>query len=72
MPGKWGEQWGTKRPGVWGSVDRKKQVYNDEPWYGFSYGPLYVYMASSEHDLKPGSPQHAHMRRALETVDRQV
>jgi len=67
MPG-W--PWGTHKPGVWGSVDRKLGVYNDEPWYGFRHGPIYFYMMSSEHDLAPGSPQFKHMDRTLSGVNR--
>eukprot|EP01126_Amoeba_proteus_P056732 TRINITY_DN716_c0_g1_i1.p1 TRINITY_DN716_c0_g1~~TRINITY_DN716_c0_g1_i1.p1 ORF type:complete len:653 (-),score=133.46 TRINITY_DN716_c0_g1_i1:155-2068(-) len=67
MPG-W--PWGQHIKGVWGSVDREKEVYADAPWYGFRYGPVYFYMMSSEHDCHAGSPQHVHMEASLAAVNR--
>ena len=70
MPGNWQARWATREPGVWGAVDRGTKTLNDEPWYGLSYGPIYFYMASSEHPIGPGSAQHAHMEAALKAVNR--
>lgn len=67
MPG-W--PWGKHVVGVWGSVDRATGQYNDEPWYGFEHGPLFIYQLSSEHDLTPGSRQYAHLDAALSAVNR--
>ena len=39
-------------------------------WYDFRTGPAHVVVASTEHDLQPGSPQHAWLAAALGSVDR--
>lgn len=44
----------------------------DEPWYTLQLGCVYVVALSTEHELRPGSPQHAFLTKALQRVDRTV
>jgi hypothetical protein len=39
-------------------------------WYGFEYGGVHFTAISTEHDLAPGSPQHAWLDAELAKVDR--
>ncbi|KAI8466730.1 MAG: metallophosphoesterase [Monoraphidium minutum] len=39
-------------------------------WYGFDYGSVHFTAVSTEHDLAPGSPQHAWLEAELASVDR--
>ena len=67
MPG-W--PWGIHDAGKWGRVDRPNARYDDEPWYLYTYGPVFFYMLSTEHDVAPGSRQHEHFAQTLAGVDR--
>jgi len=64
--------WGTKIPGKWGMVDRTMQAYNDQPWYSFTIGPVFIYMLSTEHDMSPGSAQYIHFESTLQSVNRTI
>ncbi|GAX25700.1 hypothetical protein FisN_14Lh008 [Fistulifera solaris] len=39
-------------------------------WYAFDMGIVHTIVLSSEHDLRPGSPQYDFLMHALSTVDR--
>ncbi|GAX22395.1 hypothetical protein FisN_14Hh008 [Fistulifera solaris] len=39
-------------------------------WYAFDMGIVHTIVLSSEHDLRPGSPQYEFLMHALSTVDR--
>jgi acid phosphatase type 7 len=42
----------------------------DQPWYGFDYGSVHVFMISTEHDFSAGSRQYADFVADMEAVDR--
>jgi len=44
----------------------------DEPWYALTLGCTLVVAISTEHDLSPGSPQHAFLAQTLQNVDRAI
>eukprot|EP00887_Chlorella_sp_A99_P004312 scaffold15.g4312.t1 len=54
--------------GAAGNSRRSKP--NPPFWYAFSHGPVHFVVLSTEHDLKPGSDQHAWVKRDLQRVDR--
>jgi hypothetical protein len=39
-------------------------------WYSFDFGTVHTTVISSEHDLSPGSPQHAWLEQDLQSVNR--
>ena len=39
-------------------------------YYSFDHGPVHFLMASSEHDMRPGTPQYAFIEADLKAVDR--